>query len=468
MGDKHLYFLGRRSPTVKFVVGSVALAIVILVGAVSSRAQNTQAGPNPVLVAYNKAMRESRYEDAEKILNDVIPNLEQTQPNSVELADSLSRLSAVKEKMGNHREAEAVRTRAAEIYRIASGPDGIEAAGVLVDQARLARQRGDNQEAERLLLQAVGNARLNIGKLKSGREVDLAAGVFGALASFYIDQSRWVDAEPPLLEEKKLCDLFEVPYRGGSAMCGSLPDRMAKVYSAEGRQVDAERVSSQALAEGEFGQPEIIALNKVAERSEKDGLYPSAEETYRRGIALAEKIEARPDNRFGGLVANETDLLGQLFEREHHNDQAENEYLASMAIEEKTLARLPEHSPFAEHLGFSLLLNLYREENRLKDMEPVLLHILALQEKAVGERNRGALRTMMALADVYKDEGKYQEARAVYERALAIQASAVGPTDPRLANILVPYADLFTKLHDDAAAAEVRARINALHKTPDQ
>jgi len=113
-------------------------------------------------------------------------------------------------------------------------------------------------------------------------------------------------------------------------------------------------------------------------------------------------------------------------------------------------------------------LNLYREENRLKDMEPVLLHILALQEKAVGERNRGALRTMMALADVYKDEGKYQEARAVYERALAIQASAVGPTDPRLANILVPYADLFTKLHDDAAAAEVRARINALHKTPDQ
>jgi tetratricopeptide (TPR) repeat protein len=422
MVDKRFYFLTRQSLPAEFIVG-LALAVAIFIGGIATRAQTGRPGPDPVLVAFNQAMRESRYQDAEKILTDAIPNLEQTQPNSVLLAEYLSRLAAAMQKSGNHREAAAVRARAAEIYRIASGPDGIEAAGALLDQARVAQQQGDIKGTERLMLQAVENARSNITKLKSGREVDLAALTFGTLASFYVDQSRWVDAEPLLVEEKRLCNFFEVPYRAGSAMCGSLPDRLAKVYSAEGRQVDAERTLSAASSEGEFGQPEILALNKVAERFEKDGLYPSAEETYARGIALAEKIEASPENRFGGLVVAETELFGQLFQREHHNAQAEREYLAAMDIDEKYLARLPEHSPYAEHLSFRLLLDLYREEGRLKDIEPVILHILALQEKALGQRNRAVLQTMMALANVYKDEGKDSEAQTVNARILAIQAS---------------------------------------------
>ena len=404
----------------------LASAIGILGNVITTRGQNARPAADPVLVAFNHAMRESRYEDAEKIITDAIPNLEQTQPNSLQLAHYLGLLSAAMRKRGNEREAEAVRARAEEIYRIVSGPDGIEVAGVLLEQSRDAQRQGDVQKAEQLMLQAIENARSNMKRLKSGREVDIAAQAFGTLASFYMDQSRWVDAEPLLLEERRLCNFFEVPYRAGSAMCGSLPDRLAKVYNAEGRQVDAERTSSEALSEGEYGQPEIMALNKVAERFEKDGLYPSAEETYMRGIALAERIEANPENRFGGLVTDEMNLLGQLFQKEHHNDQAEKQYLAAMDVEEKTLARLPEHSNFAAHLGYELLLELYREEGRLKDIEPVILHILALQEKALGERNRAVLRTMDALANVYKDEGKNSE------------------------------------------AAEMQARINALHKTLDQ
>jgi len=430
MVDKRFNFPGWQSLPAKLVMG-VGLAVAIFIGSIATRAQTTRPGADPVLVAFNQAMRESRFEDAEKILTDEIPNLEKTQPNSLILAEYLSRLSAAMRKSGKQREAAAVRERAAEIYRIVSGPDGIEAASALLDQARTAQQQRDMKETERLMLQAVQNARSNMAKLKSGRDVDLAALIFGTLASFYIDQSRWADAEPLLVEEKRLCNFFEVPYRAGSAMCGSLPDRLARVYSAEGRQVDAERTLSAAASEGEFGQPEILALNKVAERFEKDGLYPSAEETYMRGIALAEKIEARPENRFGGLVVNETELLGQLFQREHHNGQAEREYLAAMDVDEKTLARLPEHSTYAEHLSFTLLLNLYREEGRLKDIEPVILHILALQEKALGERNRAVVQTMTVLASVYRDEGKYPEARAVDERVLAIQGSTVGPTGPQ-------------------------------------
>jgi len=54
-------------------------------------------------------------------------------------------------------------------------------------------------------------------------------------------------------------------------------------------------------------------LNKTAEKY--DGLYPSAEETYNRAIVLAEKIEADPQNRYGGLIVREMNSLGRLFEK---------------------------------------------------------------------------------------------------------------------------------------------------------
>src|SRR6266404_7772733 len=189
MGDKRFYFLGWPSLPARLVFG-IALAIGILVGSVSTKAQNARPGADPVITAFNQAMRESRYEDAEKILTDAIPDLEQTHPNSLQLANYLDRLSAAMEKRGNHREAGAVRARAAEIYRIVSGLDGIEVAGILDEKARTAQRQGDLQEAERLMLQATENARSNMTRLKSGREVDIAAGTFGTLASLYIDQSR--------------------------------------------------------------------------------------------------------------------------------------------------------------------------------------------------------------------------------------------------------------------------------------
>ena len=86
MGDKRFYFLGWPSLPAKFIF-CVALAVAIFIVAIATRAQNARPGADPVLVAFNQAMRESRYEDAQKILTDAIPNLEQTHPNSLQLAN---------------------------------------------------------------------------------------------------------------------------------------------------------------------------------------------------------------------------------------------------------------------------------------------------------------------------------------------------------------------------------------------
>jgi hypothetical protein len=47
----------------------------------------------------------------------------------------------------------------------------------------------------------------------------------------------------------------------------------------------------------------------------------------------------------------------------------------------------------------------------------------------------------------------------LYERAFALQQMNLGPDHPELLGLLGPYADLLLKLHYDAKAAEVRARM---------
>jgi hypothetical protein len=53
------------------------------------------------------------------------------------------------------------------------------------------------------------------------------------------------------------------------------------------------------------GPAELVGLNRIAEKYEKDGLYPSAEGTYNRATAVAEKVEADPQNRYGGVIDGE-------------------------------------------------------------------------------------------------------------------------------------------------------------------
>ncbi|PYU18787.1 MAG: hypothetical protein DMG32_25665 [Acidobacteria bacterium] len=52
----------------------------------------------------------------------------------------------------------------------------------------------------------------------------------------------------------------------------------------------------------------------------------------------------------------------------------------------------------------------------------------------------------------------------LYERVLAIQEVNLGPDHPQLIPPLSDYADILRKLHDDAKAAQVRARIDMISR----
>jgi tetratricopeptide (TPR) repeat protein len=470
MDDRRSVAISQRlRPRLKFFV-RCATAVVLLFSSYAGRAQSGRPAPDPTERAVIQAMREGRWVDTETLVTDAIHEIEQNEPNSPRLAVYLEYQSRILDKKGRHPETLALQQRILEIHRNTLGPTNIEISHDLITLASYSRAHGNNQEAERLQSEALEIVRLNMAQLKSGRDVDIAAGVLGSVSSVYLTEHRWAEAKPLLMGEKRLCDFFEVPYRAGSALCGSLPQRLEELYRAEGREADAERVTS----DDQDSPRELAALNKTAEQYEKDGLYPSAEDAYNRGIALAERMEANPQNRFGNVVVGEFNLLGQLFEKQGFNDRAEKAYTTALDISEKTADRLSDrgHNDYANVLNFHLLLDLYRREGRLKDIEPVIQRVLELQVKSLGERHRAVVKTLTEFAGVYKeagkdDEAKYSEARTFYERALTIQQANLGPDDPQLISILTPYADLLRKMHDDAKAAEVQARINVLQNKPE-
>jgi tetratricopeptide (TPR) repeat protein len=442
--------------------GRVLVPLLALVSSCVCLAQDNPAATDATQRAVTQAIRAGRFTDAEKLLTDAIHELEQSDPQNPRLARYLKSLSQIVDRQGRRGDAIALIQRAYDIDRNAYGPSDLRNTNDLTLLASYAEVAGNNPEAERLLNEALEIVRSHEAELNSGFNISLAASVLGGLSDLYISEHRWVEAEPLLQEESKLCDFFEEPYRAGYGRCGSLHEQLAEVYKGEGRTVDAEQVPRDTDS-----PPELDALNKTAEKYEKDGLYPSAEETYNRAIAMAEKMEADPQNRYGGLVVMEMNSLGQLFEREGFKDRAERSYANALEVHEKQSGPDPGHPGSAQSLDPHFLIDLYRGEGRLQDAEPVLQRVLETQMRSLGERHRAVVQTLIMFAGVYVEEGKSDEAKLakalpLYERALAIQEGNLDPADPGLLPLLGQYADLLVKLHNGAKAAEVRARMESI------
>ena len=66
------------------------------------------------------------------------------------------------------------------------------------------------------------------------------------------------------------------------------------------------------------------------------------------------------------------------------------------------------------------------------------------------------------LANLYNDQGKYAEAEPLYQRALVIREKALGPGHSAVATSLENYADLLREMGRDDEAAEMETRAQAI------
>lgn len=438
-----------------------AVPILALLSAGICLGQTQRPAPDPVQRAVTTARNEGRLTDAEKLLRDAIHDLEKNDPESPRIPQFLRELAGLVSRDGRNAEAQALWERAYEIDRAAFGPNDLRITPDITNLAWTAQGMGDSAKAERLFNQALQIARANEANLHTLQDAGMVAGDVGTLISFYITQQRWVDAELLMPEEEKLCDLIPQPYRSGYGNCGNLSGVYEEIYRGEGRTAGLEQ-----LPQDQDFPADLVALNRAAEKYEKDGLYPSAEEVYGRAIALAEKLDADDRYLYLGLRAREREALGRLYEAEGLNDRAEQIYLDQLEATKRKAGPEPGQKPFAAALDPFPLVMLYEKEKRLPEAEQLLEGVLEIQVSDLGERHRAVVNTLTTLAGVYEQDGrndksKYTQARALYERAIGIEEANRGPRDREVVSLLRQYAQVLDEIPDEAKAEEVRARIAA-------
>jgi tetratricopeptide (TPR) repeat protein len=437
--------------------------VVALIFAGVCFGQEQRPGPDPVQREITQARNAGRLADAEKLLRDAIHDLEERDPKSPRLVVYLKQLSALITRRGDNAEAASLLQQAYDLELSAYGPGDLRLTVEIGNLAWLAHGAGDDQKAEQMFNHVLEIVHSNESKLKTLGDAEQAAGAVGTVISYYTVQKRWVDAEVLVPEETKLCDMIPAEIRDGYGLCGHLAGVLDQIYRGEGRHAEA----AQLTPDSPF-PAELEAMNKAANKFMDDGVYPSAEDTYNRAITLAQRLDADPQSSFNGsLTMMEMDSLARLFEKEGAKDKAERTYLAAQEMREKRAGSEPSQRGFAMALNPVNLIFLYRNEGRFKDAEAMLQRAIDLQVKYLGEKDRAVVDTLTMLAGVYeqageKDSTQYMQARATYERALGLQESMVGPKHPQLIPLLQRLAGVLVKLHDDAKAAEVNARIAAI------
>lgn len=201
-------------------------------------------------------------------------------------------------------------------------------------------------------------------------------------------------------------------------------------------------------------------LDALARQYEQNQSYFLAETTYRQAITSLEGDSHLKDK--AGMIGEQYLHLGQLFEKEGRNADAEHAYTQALDSAESG-AGLEHPGGGADLIGFIVALEgLYRMEGRVSDAEPVLQQVLAVQERVLGPKHIKLADTLVELASVYQDEGKYPDAELLYQCAIVIQEENSGPDDPHLIGMLTRYAELLRQLGQPDKAQVVADRSAAL------
>ena len=129
----------------------------------------------------------------------------------------------------------------------------------------------------------------------------------------------------------------------------------------------------------------------------------------------------------------------------------------ALAIGEKTLG--PEHL----HVGIILknLADLYKNQERYTEAEPLYQRALAIHEKVQGPEHPDVASSLNDLADLYRTQGQYMQAALLYQRALAISEKSLGPEHPTTLTILRNYLHLLNSTNREAEAKALMARVQA-------
>ena len=189
----------------------------------------------------------------------------------------------------------------------------------------------------------------------------------------------------------------------------------------------------------------LAAVGAFAGEAEWKSLADAALSAHRAGDfrTATARLEAalREAESFGASdprLATSLFYLAELYREQSRYAEAEPLYRRSLAIWEKALG--PDHPNVAGSLNNLALL--YQAQGRFAEAEPLYRRSLAIREKALGPDHLDVAASLNNLALLFRDQGRYAEVEPLFRRALAIGEKALGPDHPNVAGSLNNLASL--------------------------
>jgi CHAT domain-containing protein/tetratricopeptide (TPR) repeat protein len=152
---------------------------------------------------------------------------------------------------------------------------------------------------------------------------------------------------------------------------------------------------------------------------------------YQEAIPVAQQILALEERTGAGdlAVAAWVSNLGELYHNQGRHAEAEPLLQRALAIREKTLGR--DHFEVAQSLNN--LAMLYQSAGRYAEAEPLYLRSSGIFERTLGRESPNVAASLNNLAWLYQSQGRYAESEQLNRRALAIREHVFGREHPEVA-----------------------------------
>lgn len=356
---------------------------------------------------------------------------------------------------GNQKHGTALAERVLEMDEEALGPQDAQVA-VDLGQIALQYERRAPEEAGKLFDQA-----LELANTTSKMDCHQSIGLLNNAARFYVQRGQYWDAERAL---KGLIESASgVPWAKPFLANGQ--DLLARVLHLEGKDAEAEEfisASSSAIPQNPKNPDLSNAfsdLNKARMYKEMDD-PPNAELFYRKAIA---QFKAAPPRIGVAPLLSGLQGLAQICLKQGRNAEAEDILLEDLHLLDSVAG--PQMPWAVRMLGsFGQLQDLYRQEGRLNEIEPLYQHAIEIQQKYLDPHDEALAFTFFGAGLLYRDEGKLEQSLPMYRQALKFGRLSFGRDTQRLLPILDSYADALTQLGHTNEARSLQAQASEIEQ----
>ncbi|MFN0196598.1 MAG: tetratricopeptide repeat protein [Planctomycetaceae bacterium] len=432
-----------------------------------------QSQPNE-LSQFDQLMIRAEYTAAEKLASERKVYYEQNNPDKGSLFRWNWRLGLARLEMGKYREAEPVLKLALSQAESLWPKGHIYTSEQMLTLADLYTELNRFDEAEKLYQEALARRRkgLTVDPTEQAEQLRNAADVLESQGMSKLAEDVRKLAENAINDKSKQTQV-------NTADVADALDRLAKLYTEQGRYKQAEPLFKESLelresVWGPLQRDVAISVDNLGNLHFRQGRYTTAESRYKQALAIREKLfgpnsreAAQSLTQLGrfyvtlGRFADAESLLNRsfaicqsskmkshpeaaacryelarLYDRRGEYAQADLLYRSALEIRQATYSSL--HKSLAE--SYNAAGELYRRHGRYDEAETLLKQALRVREDIFGLNHVALAESIESLAELYFESGRDDDAIAYYQRALEILTAAVGNEHPDVAAVKVAMA----------------------------